>query len=209
MRWITSRVANPTKTPTGAFSETGAFLIGWLLCTGHERDDLGHRALLRIDHAGTLPEPVDVNPVGQLEHVRHVVADEHHGNTAVADRFDQVDDLSRLPNAESSGRLVHDDHAAAERGGPRHRDALTLPTGQRLHRLVHGLDADLQIREVLRRLLAHSRHVQSPEEAARNAFTSYLASEVQIRREVQSRYHGEILVHRLDSGCSGVSGVLE
>src|SRR4051794_24155559 len=178
MRWITSRVANPTKTPTGAFSETGAFLIGWLLCTGHERDDLGHRALLRIDDAGTLPEPVDVDPVGHLEHVRHVVADEHHGNAAVADRPDQVDDLSRLPNTERSRRLVHDDHAAAERGGPRHRDTLTLPTGQRLHGLVHGLDADLQVREVLRRLLAHSRHVESAEQAAHDAFSSYLAPEV-------------------------------
>src|SRR5687767_8605287 len=55
MRWITSSVANPTKTPTGAFSETGAFLIGGLLCTGHERHHFGHRTRLRIDDAGALP----------------------------------------------------------------------------------------------------------------------------------------------------------
>src|SRR5690242_15602155 len=116
MRWITSSVASPTKTPTGAFSETGAFLIGRLLCPGHERHHFGHRALLRIDDAGALPQSVDVDAIGHLEHVRHVVADEHHGDAPVTDRPDEVDDLTRLPHAECGGGLVHDDDTAAERG---------------------------------------------------------------------------------------------
>ena len=36
-----------------------------------------------IDDTGALAEPVDVDPVGHLEHVRHVVTDEDHGKTAV------------------------------------------------------------------------------------------------------------------------------
>lgn len=55
MRWITSSVANPTKTPTGAFSETGAFLIGRLLRTGHQGDHLRHRPLRRVDDTGAPP----------------------------------------------------------------------------------------------------------------------------------------------------------
>src|SRR5690349_9253112 len=150
MRWVTSRVARPTKSPSGARSESGAFLIARFLRTGHERDHLGHRPRLRGDDAGALPETVDVDSIGHLEDVGHVVADEHHGDAAVTDRADQVDHLTRLAYAERRRRLVHDDDATAERGGPRDGDALALASGQRLHGLVDRLDADLQVGEVLR-----------------------------------------------------------
>ena len=53
-----------------------------LLGPGHEGDRVRHRVLLRIDDAEPPPEPVDVDAVGGLEDVRHVVADQHHRHAA-------------------------------------------------------------------------------------------------------------------------------
>jgi hypothetical protein len=63
-----------------------------------------------------------MQPVGDLEHLRHVVADQHHRRAAGADGADQVQHHSRLPHAQRRGRLVHDHDPAREgrRAGDRH-----------------------------------------------------------------------------------------
>ena len=101
--------------------------------------------LLRVHDRHALAEPVDVDAVGDLEHVRHVVADQDHRQPVVADALDELEHLPGLLDAERGRRLVHDHELARPRRGARHRDALALAARERLHRLAHGADADLQV----------------------------------------------------------------
>jgi hypothetical protein len=49
--------------------------VGRVLGAGHHGDGVGHADRLRVDHGGAPSQPLDVDAVGDLEHVRHVVAD--------------------------------------------------------------------------------------------------------------------------------------
>ena len=51
---------------------------------GHDGHGVGHRVGLRCDHSDAATEALDVNAVGDLEHMRHVVADQDDRQTAVA-----------------------------------------------------------------------------------------------------------------------------
>jgi hypothetical protein len=100
---------------------------------------------------------VDVDPVGHLPHVRHVVGDEDHGEPAVVpDAADQVQHLPGLLHAERGGGLVHDHHVAGEGGAARHRDTLPLSARQRFDWLLHGRNVDPQRLEMRGRLGQHS-----------------------------------------------------
>src|ERR1044072_5551851 len=68
---------------------------------------------------------MDVDAVGHLEDMRHVVADQDDRHALAADVEDQLEHLARFLHAQRSGRLVHDDDTAAE--GGRARDRGTLP----------------------------------------------------------------------------------
>ena len=109
-------------------------------------------------HAPT--EPHDLDPVGELEDVRHVVADQDHRQAALAHALDEVEHLPRLLDAERGGRLVHDHHALRPSGGPGDGDALTLPAGEVLDRLGHRADADLELREMSCGLAPHGAFVE-------------------------------------------------
>ena len=118
---------------------------------GHDRDRVRHRVVLRVDHGDAPAEPVDVDAVGDLEHMRHVVADQDDRQAAPLHVEHQLEHLARFLDAERRRRLVHDDDAAAEGRGPRHRHALALAAGQRLDRLVDVLDGQqAELVELLR-----------------------------------------------------------
>ena len=70
------------------------------------------------------------DPVGDLEHVGHVVRDEHDAEAVVGEPADQVEDLAGLGDAERRGRLVeqHDLGVPEHRLGDGH--GLALATGQ-------------------------------------------------------------------------------
>ena len=72
--------------------------------------------------------------VGELEHVRHVVADQDHRQAALADAEDEVEHLPRLLHAERGGRLVHDHEPPRPRRGAGDGDALSLAAGEVLDR---------------------------------------------------------------------------
>ena len=57
--------------------------------------------------------------VGHLEHLGHVVADQHHGDALVGDAAHELEHLAGLAHAEGGGGLVHEDHLV----GPHHRTA--------------------------------------------------------------------------------------
>ena len=54
--------------------------------------------LCGLTHGGALAQPLDVDAVGDLEHVRHVVADQNHRQALVAHAPDQLEHHVRLPS---------------------------------------------------------------------------------------------------------------
>jgi Cys-tRNA(Pro)/Cys-tRNA(Cys) deacylase len=180
-------------------------LVAWSQRAGHQRDDLAHGRVGRPDHGDSPAEPMDVDAVGDLEHLRHVMADQHHRQTPVADPPDQVEHLAGLLDTEGRGRLVHDHHPAAEHRRPRDRHRLPLTTRQRLHQLadvLHGFDAEGI--ELFLRLLPHRGPVEQPEHRSQRSGTAYLAAEEEVRRDVHRRSQCQRLVHGLDPGVPGV-----
>ena len=72
----------------------------------------------------------DADPVGQVEDVVDVVADQEDADALVLQLADEVADLGGLRRAEGRGRLVHDHDPGVEVDGPRDRDGLALTSGQ-------------------------------------------------------------------------------
>src|SRR4051794_24358428 len=173
--------------------------------TGHDRHDLVHRVRLRGHDRDPAPEPVDVDAVGDLEHVRHVVADEDHRDARVADLEDQLEHMGGLLDAERRGRLVEDDDLRAERRRAGHRHALALAAGERLDLLVDVLNGhDPELGHLLLGLGAHLGAVELAEDAAEHAGGARLAAEEQVVGDVEGRADGEGLVDGLDPVATGV-----
>ena len=81
---------------------------------------------LALEARDPLAEAQDLDAVGDLEDLGHVVADEHDGEALVAHAADQVEDVAGLDDAERGRRLVHEDDLARPRDGAADRDALAL-----------------------------------------------------------------------------------
>jgi hypothetical protein len=90
-------------------------------------------------------QPHDLDPVGELEDVGHVMADQDDRQPPVANPQDQVEHLARLFDAQRGRRLVHDRDSLRPFCSACDCDALPLPAGKVLDRLTHRLDADLQL----------------------------------------------------------------
>ena len=78
-------------------------------CPGHNRDHIVHRVGLRGHDRCSPAEPLHMDPIGHLEHLRHVVRDEDDRHAPVAKVLDQLQHASRLTDAKCSGRLIKDD----------------------------------------------------------------------------------------------------
>ena len=124
---------------------------------GHDRDGVRHLEVPRLDDGHPPAQALDMDAVGDLEHLGHVVADQDDRQAAVAHLANQVEHHVRLLDAQRRGRLVHDHDVPRKGGAARHRDALPLPAGERLDRLAHGIDPDLEILHVGARFSAHPR----------------------------------------------------
>ena len=158
---------------------------------GHDRNGLRHRVRPWRDDRHTPSEADDVDPVGELEHVRHVVADQDHGEAPLADTLDQGEHLPRLLDSQRGGRLVHDHDPPRPRRGPRHRDTLPLAAGQGLDRLRDRPDADLEPERCSAacRRIALVEQPQRSEHAAATALTAEedVGGDVERRRPAPGR----------------------
>src|SRR6266480_1433050 len=124
----------------------------------------------RGDDARAPAQALDVDAVRDLEHVRHVVADQDDRQAPAAQPLDQGEHLAGLADAQRGGRLVQDDDLGTERGRARDRDGLALPAGQSLHLLGDVLDrADPQVLELLPGLGPHAAGVELAEDRAQRA----------------------------------------
>src|SRR3954447_18930734 len=171
--------------------------------TGHDRDGFGRRVGLRRDDTDATAEPLDVDPVRHLEHVRHVVADEDDAEATCLQAPDEPQHLPGLPDAEGGRRLVENDHLAAERGGAGHGDDLALTSGQCLDGLVDVVQRpDAELVDELLGLPLHTGCVEHPEDGAEDARPALFASEEEIAGDVQRRSYGQGLVDGLDPRLS-------
>ena len=76
-------------------------------------------------------QPQHDDPVGDGLDVLHVVADQHHGEAALAQPFDQVQHLGGLGHAQRGGRFVQDDELGLAEQRPGDGHGLALAAGQR------------------------------------------------------------------------------
>lgn len=93
---------------------------------GHHGHGVAHADFFGVDHGRTFAQAGDVDAVGNLEHMGHVVADEDHGQALVAHAADQLQHHVALLHAQGGGGLVHDDDMARKRCRARHGNALAL-----------------------------------------------------------------------------------
>ena len=118
---------------------------------------------------------------------------------AVADLEDHLEHVRGLLDAERRGRLVEDDHLAAERRGAGHGHALALTAGERLDLLGDVLDRhDPQVGHLLLGLGLHLRAVELAEDLAHDARRARLAAEEQVVGDVQRGRDRQRLVDGLD-----------
>ena len=75
---------------------------------------------------------ITVDPVGEVEDVVDVVADEEDADALGLELLDQLADLGGLGRPERGGRLVHDQDARVEMDRARDRDRLALAARERL-----------------------------------------------------------------------------
>ena len=88
-----------------------------------------------VDRADEPAVVHDADPVGQVEDVVDVVADQEDPDALVLQLADEVADLGGLGRAEGGGRLVHDQDPCVEVDGAGDRHRLALAAGQGLDRL--------------------------------------------------------------------------
>src|SRR5215208_3036002 len=67
---------------------------------GHNCYRIGHLEVAGLDDSDSAPEALNVDTVGDLEHLRHVVADQDDGESPVTHLTDQVEHHVRLFDAE-------------------------------------------------------------------------------------------------------------
>ena len=102
----------------------------------------------------------DADPVGQVEHVVDVVADQEDPDALVLELADEAPDLRGLGRPERRGGLVHDQDPGVEVDGTRDRDGLALAAGEGLHGLGEVLEVGVEPAHHLAGLGLHGRVVE-------------------------------------------------
>src|SRR5919199_1260374 len=170
---------------------------------GHRADDVLHRGLAAVEAGHPLAQAQDLDAVGDLEDLGHVVADEHDGQALVAHPEDEVEHVAGLHHAERRRRLVHEHDLARPGHRAAHRDALALAAGHRGHRRGRVLQADAERRERLAGAAVHLGLVEEAEPAEQPA-AHHLAAQEQVGRRVQLGGQREVLVDGLDAQRAGL-----
>src|SRR5271165_24029 len=167
---------------------------------GHHGDRVGHRHLLRIDDGQPPSEAMDVDAVGDLEHMRHVVGDEDDRQAALLHVENELEHPARLLDPERRRRLVHDDQPLGEGRRPRHGNALALAARKRLDRLVDILDRhQSEFVELLAGELRHPGAVGRPEPLTHDTGHARLSAEEHVVGDRQRRRQRQRLVDGLDA----------
>ena len=170
---------------------------------GDGRDDVGRAGHRRIEDAGVGTEAQHGDPVGDGEHIDHVVGDQDHGDAPVAERADQVVHHRRLLHAERGRGLVEHHDPRAPQHGATDGDRLALTSRQRRHRGAQRGERHRQFLEDPAGLEAHPLDGEEPSGDAVGR-AAQLTPEVQVRHHVEVVAQREVLVHGLHPGSDGV-----
>ena len=146
-----------------------------------------------------------MDPVGHLEHVGRVVADQDHRQTLLLDLANQLEHLTRLLDSQGGRRFVQDHELGGESRRAGHRHRLTLATRQRFDCLRHVLHrGDAEVRHGRARVHLHALLVEHPQDRPNGPLRRRSPTEVHVGRDVQGRRHRQRLVDGLDAGVAGV-----
>jgi hypothetical protein len=129
----------------------------------HDRNNFRHGVPLRRRQSCPAPEAHDLDAIGYLEDMGHVVADENYGQSPIANGADQVQYLTRFADSQSGGRLIHDDQSTCENCGSSYRYSLTLATREFLDGTVYRRQMKLQFVHFSLRFTPHPALIQQPE----------------------------------------------
>mmetsp|Transcript_7225 Transcript_7225/g.11991 ORF Transcript_7225/g.11991 Transcript_7225/m.11991 type:complete len:207 (+) Transcript_7225:105-725(+) len=178
------------------------------LCrAGHIGDCVGHGVVFGVDHGQAFAQSVDVDAVGHLKHVRHVVADQDDRNAARFHVLDQFQHLAAFLHPKGGSGFVQDDHLGAKRSGTGHGDALTLTARERLDRLFDVLDCHQpEFRQLVAGKFLHCGAVQLTQDLAAKARFADLTPHEHVVGDRQGRRHGQRLIDRFDPMFAGVDG---
>ena len=171
---------------------------------GHRADELLDGGVAPRYCGDPLAEAQHLDAVGDLEHLGHVVADQHHGDALVGDPADQLEHLAGLAHAERGGRLVHEDRPCwpTSPSGRSPRSASGRPTARRPAASRSLTSVPIE-RERLAGLLAHRLLVEHAELAEEARLEQLPAGEGVLGRAELGR-QGEVLVDGLDAEVAGV-----
>src|SRR3954470_23726921 len=164
---------------------------------GHGPDDVLHRHVAAAEARDAGAKAQNLDAVGHLEDLRHVVADEDDRQALVAHAADEVEHVARLDHAERGGRLVHEDDLRRPRHRPRDRDALALAAGHGRDRRRGVLQRDAEVLEGVAALGAH-RLLVDEAEPAEQARAHDLAAEEHVGAGIELGREREVLVDGLD-----------
>ena len=163
----------------------------------------------RIRQRNATSQSHDVDPVGYLEYIGHVVADQNDRQAAIAYRFDEVKHLPSLANTQCSRRFIHDHELAGEYGGARHRDTLSLPAGEILHRVGDSGQAKLQLIHMTLSFAFHFWLIEHTQPAPQRAGSAQFATEIEVARDIKRGRDRQLLIDSLDPSYACIERAAE
>src|SRR5581483_3567580 len=101
------------------------------LGAGNGCHDLFAGGIFSLKVAVVASEPQHDNAVRHIKNIREIVTDDNHGQTLTAQAFDELQNLTRLGDAERSGRFIENHELGIPHHGARNGNGLTLTAGER------------------------------------------------------------------------------
>src|SRR6185437_798409 len=153
------------------------------------------------------PEAQHDDPIADLQHLLHVVADEHDRDALSAKAADEIEHMSRLPHAKRSCGLIEEHHAPTPADSAPDRNALALAAGEILNALPNrDRSADPDLIEDRARPRAHRLLIEPPNAAERRPRRADLAIEVEVLHDIAMHHQRKVLMHDLDAEFGGALG---
>src|SRR4029077_10295535 len=143
-------------------------------------------------------EAEDEDPVGYLEDVDQVVADDDDAEPALAQPPDQVEDLSGLGHPQRRGRLVEQNHLGVAKEGTRYSDLLALTARERPDLAAQAGNGHRDAGEQLAGAVLHPRLVELARSLP-DTGRDHLLAEEEIGDDVEVVAQREVLVDGRDA----------
>ena len=169
--------------------------------TDHHAHQLRRVELVAHQAADILPIAQDADPVGELIHFRHAVADIDDRHPLIAQAQDELEQALGFPRGEGGGGFIHHQNAALTVQGAGDLHLLLLGDGQG-HHPVAGPELGAETVDHRLRLAEHGF-------ALHQTTARQLAAEENVFRDGQVRRQLHLLVDQRDPGGQRVLGAAD